>query len=86
VVAGAWSTGKRRGSEERRQFGRKTLGGGAHREAEVAAMAAPNRQSGVVSGAREGPRELAARAGRVTVLELRRRAWKGGQWGGGRRF
>jgi hypothetical protein len=78
VVAGAWSTGKRRGSEERRQFGHKTRGGGAHHEAEVAAMAAPNRRSGAASGAREGPRELATRAGRVRVLELGRRARKGG--------
>jgi hypothetical protein len=33
-----------------------------------------------VSGARDGPRELAAWAGRVTVLALGRRVQKGGQW------
>jgi hypothetical protein len=48
----------------------KTWGGGAHREAEVAAMAAPNRRSGVASGAREEPHELAMHAGRVRMLEL----------------
>jgi hypothetical protein len=42
VVASAWSTGKQRGSEERRKFGqKKPRGDGAHHEAEVAAMAAP---------------------------------------------
>jgi hypothetical protein len=48
----------------------KAQGGGAHREAEVAAMAPPNRRSGATSGAREGPRELAMRAGRVKELGL----------------
>jgi hypothetical protein len=51
-------------------LGGKTRGGGAHREAEVAAMAAPNRRSGATSGAREGPRELAMRAGRLKELGL----------------
>jgi hypothetical protein len=64
----------------------KAQGGGAHREAEVAAMAAPNRRSGATSGAREGPRELAMRAGRVKELGLGRRVQKGGHWGGGRRI
>jgi hypothetical protein len=40
----------------------------------------PNRRSGAVSGARDRPRELAARAGRVAVLELGRRARKIGEW------
>jgi hypothetical protein len=39
-VASTWSTDKPRGSEERRKFGWKPGGDGAHREAEVAAMAA----------------------------------------------
>jgi hypothetical protein len=51
-------------------LGGKTGGGGAHREAEVAAMAAPNRRSGAASGAREEPHELAMHAGRVRMLEL----------------
>jgi hypothetical protein len=63
----------------------KTQGGGAHREAEVAAMVGPNRRSGAASSAREGPHELAMHAGRVRMLELGRRAWRGGHWGGGRR-
>jgi hypothetical protein len=42
VVGGAWSTGKWRGSEEQKKFRRKkTRGGRARREAEVAVMAAP---------------------------------------------
>jgi hypothetical protein len=41
-VASTWSTDKPRGSEERRKFGWKPGGDGAHREAEVAAMAALN--------------------------------------------
>jgi hypothetical protein len=56
----------------------KTRGGGAHHEAEVAAMAALNRRSGTVSHAREGPHELTTRAGRVRVLELGRMTRKGG--------
>jgi hypothetical protein len=40
-VAGAWSTGKWREVRSRGNLGRKTRGGGAHREAEVAAMVAP---------------------------------------------
>jgi hypothetical protein len=69
-----------------RNLGGKTWGGGAHREAEVAAMVAPKQAECVASDARDGTRDLAARAGRVTVLELGRRARKGGQWGGGRRL
>jgi hypothetical protein len=57
-------------------LGGKPWGGGAHRD-EVAAMAAPNRRSGAASGAREGPHELAAHAGRVRVLQLRRREGNG---------
>jgi hypothetical protein len=51
-------------------LGKKPRGGGARHVVEVAAMVAPNRRSGAVSSAREGPRELVERAGRVRVLEL----------------
>jgi hypothetical protein len=51
-------------------WAKKTRGGGARHVVEVAAMAAPNQRSGAVSSAREGPRELVERAGRVRVLEL----------------
>jgi hypothetical protein len=51
-------------------WAKKTRGGGARHVVEMAAMVAPNRRSGAVSSAREGPRELVERAGRVRVLEL----------------
>jgi hypothetical protein len=49
----------------------KTRGGGAHHEADVAAMAAPNWWSGAASGAQEGPRELAMHARMVKVVRGR---------------
>jgi hypothetical protein len=70
VVAGTWSTGKWRGSEERRQFGQKKSRRRSSPCGEVAAMAAANRRSDTMSRAREGPSELVACAGRVRLLEL----------------
>jgi hypothetical protein len=52
VVAGAWSTGKHRGTEEWRKFWQKNPG-----EAELTMRRRwwlPNQRSGVVSGAQEG--------------------------------
>jgi hypothetical protein len=43
----------------------------------------PNWESGVKSSARDEPHDLTARAGRVMVLEVGRRARKGGPWGSG---
>jgi hypothetical protein len=51
----------------------KTRGGGAHHEADVAAMAAPNWWSGAASGAQEGPRELAMHARMVKVARAERK-------------
>jgi hypothetical protein len=76
VVGDAWSTGNHRGSGERRKFGRKKTPG----EADLTVRPRwrqwrfPNWRSGAVSGAQDGPHELAAWVGRVMVLELGQRA------------
>jgi hypothetical protein len=57
VVAGAYNTGKQRGSEKQREFGWRTRGGGAHREPEVAAMAARKAAGSGEGGAGERTRE-----------------------------
>jgi hypothetical protein len=69
VVAGACSTSRQRGSEEQREFGRRTRGGGAHHEAEVATMVAQKAVGsgkGAATGADERPKER----GGVLVVRL----------------
>jgi hypothetical protein len=79
-------TGKPRGSKERREFGRRTQGGKAHREAEVAASAARKAvRSG--GGAATGVDERLKERGRVLVAHFEGRTEEGktGHGGGGLR-